>query len=187
MPSPKKYGPNSHWTNKEVAMLVAMSIGHTALEIGLAIGRSVQSVQSKASRAGIRLIDEGTSTTFGRFAEKQAQTILDGSMLLTEADYHSPYDLIWNGQRVNVKATTLQYVSTAGCWYWKFTTKQSWKNCDLFLFLGYQDDKNFPCRAWLVPSHLCQKRSIAMSRNYAKGKYAKYEIEVKGFEGIVDG
>lgn len=178
MPSPKKCGLESHWTKKEIATLNQMRKSHTSEEIAQALGRSVLSVQSKSYRTGLKLISNNTNTAFGRLSEIHGQKILTGSKLLTNKDYHSPYDLDWDGLRVNVKSSTLQYVNTARYWYWRFTIRKTWINCDLFLMLGYLSDKELPVRAWLIPSDLCQKSVVTIGQHYAKGMYVNYEIEV---------
>ena len=179
MPTLKRYGPNTHWTMGEIKILSTMSNGHTSMDIARALGRSVMSVQSKASRMSIQLNCEMTNTTFGRISERHARSILTGSVSMTKDDYHFPYDLKWEGKRVNVKASVLQYIRTAKYWYWRFTVKETWKNCDLFMFLAYMPEKLAPVRAWLVPSSLCHKRMVSMGEKYAKGMYLNYEIEVK--------
>jgi len=149
------------------------------MDIAKVLGRTAQAVQGKACRMRIQLNCETTNTTFGRISERHARSILTGAISMTEDKYHYPYDLEWEGRRVNVKATVLQYIGTARYWYWKFTVRETWKNCDLFLFLAYMPKKLSPVRAWLVPSSLCHKVSVIIGEKYTKGMYKNYEIEVK--------
>ncbi len=174
MPTPKCYGPHTEWTADELSTLKIFSNSLTSAEIAIMLGRSRGAVQQQAMRLGIQLLSDHTTTAFGRQAEQFALTLLNGGI---KQDYHAPYDIEWHSSKINVKATRLRYNKPARCWYWHFRIKDTWQNCDCFLFLGYLDD-DMPVRAWLVPNELCNKSSVGISQNGHKHMFNPYEIEV---------
>ncbi len=177
MPTPKRYGPHTEWTIAEISVLQNLSHVRTCREIANVLGRSKGAVQGQSHRKGISLLSDHTTTALGRKAEQFAANLLQGSKLLTEQDYHAPYDIEWQDKRVNVKAATLRYNKFARCWYWLFRIRDTWKNCDCFLFLGYLND-DMPARAWLVSSELCKGSGVGISQNGHKHMFNPYEIEV---------
>jgi len=179
MPSPKKYGPNSHWIPSELKLLKELSKTHTSAEIAAILGRSKGAVQGQAHRKGIVLNSRKTATYKGRIAEKHALFYLPGAKLLTKDNYHAPYDIEWQNKRVNVKGVSLSYNKHARCSYWTFRIRDAWENCDLFLFLGYVKGEEMPREAWIVPSSLCQRPSVSMSENSKKGRYAPFKLKIK--------
>jgi hypothetical protein len=120
------------------------------------------------------------TTIFGKKAEKHALLYLPGAELITVDYYHAPYDILWEGHRINVKATKLVYLKKPKAWYFKFTTSRGWDNCDMFLLLGYEKGQEYPAKAWLVPKEECPHTTTTLSKGCKKSRFAKYIIEREG-------
>jgi hypothetical protein len=174
MPTPKRSGPHTEWFSYEIDTLKRLSKTHSSEEIADALGRSMQAVQAQAYRLHISLNRENTTTFCGRKAENDALAILPESKLLTRENYHAPYDMDWNGKRINVKSTVLKYIKRSHCFYWHFTTRQSPKSCDFFLLLGYINWDDKPIKIWLVPSDFYPKKHISISQHGKKNMFQKF-------------
>lgn len=174
MPTPKKSGPHTEWFSYEIDILKQLSKTHSSAEIAEALGRSMQAVQAQAHRLHVSLDRENTTTFYGRKAEDDAVAILLGSKLLTRVKYHAPYDIDWNGKKINVKSATLRYNKQARCFYWCFSTRQSPCSCDYYLLLGYVDWNDGPVKVWLVPSGFYPKKHILISQNGVKNMFQKF-------------
>lgn len=166
------------WTHEEMATLKELSNTHTSTQIAALIGRTRGAVQAQANRKGIPLLSRDTATFFGRKAEQDALKILKGSKLITLRNYHAPYDLLWQGHRVNVKSAMTYYNRFAKHWYWTFRIKESWVNCDMFLLLGYLRESMVPKRAWLVPSAECRVGAVGISQVGTENRFSPFEIGV---------
>lgn len=178
--SGKWNGSGYSWSKEEDLTIKQLASTMLAREIGLTIGRNDTSVRSRAARIGISLTCETTMTSIGRMAEDMAMQILPGSKLLTRENYAHPYDMEWEGKRINVKGAKLGYQKYAKTYYWFFSTKgKCHLNCDYFLCLGYKDDYSELLRAWLIPSNLGTGTAIVISKNGKNHKYVNYEIGVK--------
>ena len=174
MATPKKSGPHTEWFPHEIDTLERLSKTHSSAEIAEALGRSMQAVQAQSYRLHMPLDRENTTTFYGRKAEDDALIILPGAKLLTRNYYHSPYDIEWDGKRINVKAAMLRYLRQANCYYWNFSTRQSPKACDYYLLLGYIDYNNNPVKKWLVPSNFYHGKHIVISQNGDKNMFQQF-------------
>lgn len=177
MGTAKDSGPKKRFTKEEEKKIKRMAKKYTASEIGKVLGHSSQSIQSKATRMGVHLQSPKTNTSFGKKAEQHALLYFPEAELITLNNYHAPYDILWEGKRINVKATKLVYLEAAGAWYFKFTTNKGWDTCDMFLFLGYETGIEYPTKAWLVPKEECSRTTTTLSKGCKKSKFAKYVIE----------
>lgn len=102
--------------------------------------------------------------------------ILPGSKLMTNKSRKYPYDILFEGMRVNVKATKL-YRKKKG-FYFNFTLHKHYESCDFFLLIGYKYARDREAmRAWFIPAELLQRYNATISPNH-RGKWKPYEIEI---------
>ena len=95
---------------------------------------------------------------------------------MTKDDYTHPYDINFDGARINVKASQL-YQKKHGK-YFEFLLKQTHEGCDYFLCVGYQKlkDKD-PIKVWLIPSSLLtDKYRLTIGPNH-RGQWKDFERE----------
>lgn len=176
MATPKRSGPGTHWTDDEIKVMKDLCQMCSALGVARELGRSKGAVTSQAKRLKISFAKDETNTYFGRVAEEYVAKMLPGSKLLTKDFYHSPYDIDWQGKRINVKAAVLRYYTGAGSYYWNFIIKQGPETCDYFLLLGYKDKHENPAMAWLLPSNVANGKNIMISHNPKKSMYQKFQF-----------
>ena len=107
----------------------------------------------------------GTSTALGRKGELDALKLLSASVDATKnrAD-ESPFDLLWQGQRIDVKASTIN--NSGKNLRWSFKTWKASK-CDFFLCLGYVQH-NERAYAWLVPSTIAPQSTVIPAKSVSK-------------------
>lgn len=183
--SDKWNGSGYSWSPDEDKILEQYAPSMLARDIGSMIGRNDVSVRARAAKIGISLTCETTMTSIGRMAEDRALQILPGSRLLTRENYKHPYDMEWEGKKINVKGASLGYQKHAKAFYWFFSTKgKCHLNCDYFLCLGFKDDYSKLLRAWLIPGYLGAGTAIVISKNGKNHKYVDYEIGVKLNENL---
>lgn len=135
------------WTPPEIARLRELAPTLTAPACAEAIGRSQKSVEAKALRLGVRFASPETNTARGRVGEAIALTLLPGARHLSAEDYHSPFDLDWNGQAIDVKVGRRRLVAETP--YYSFDLGPN-KSADAFLCLALDGSRLE--RAWLVPA-----------------------------------
>lgn len=108
------------------------------------------------------------SSRLGRLGEEVALRLLPGA----EDALHrgrEPYDLMWDGQRINVKTATPNKH-----WGWSFNTGTGRDDCDAFFLVALDDSENFVA-AWLVPVGDCAKGcrvGLSPGTKYAGFRYA---------------
>jgi hypothetical protein len=174
MPTPKRSGPHTEWFQHEIETMRHFCQTLSALEVANMLGRSVGAVTSQAKRLKVSFARDGTNTSFGRQAEEYVASVLPGSVLLTKDDYHAPYDIEWEGKRINVKASVLKFYKNANCYYWNFTKRQSADSCDYFLLLGFKNKNEKPVKAWLVPSNFYKSVHMRISHNSKNSMFEKF-------------
>jgi hypothetical protein len=177
MPTPKQSGPHTEWFDYEIEKMKSLCETHSTAEVAKILGRSLMAVQSKASRLKISFARDETNTLFGRQAEEYVVSVLPGSKLLTKENYHAPYDIEWEGKRINVKAAVLRFYRSANCHYWNFTTRQNSDSCDYFLLLGFKNKSEKPVKAWLVPSDFHKSVHVMISHNSKGSMFEKYAFK----------
>lgn len=111
----------------------------------------------------------GGNTAFGRKAELDALKLLDGSIDCNGNNpKESPFDILWNGLRIDVKASTIK--NSKGYMRWAFKTEKQYK-CDMFLCIGYNNDQEIEV-ILLIPSKIIPSSlSIPI---HLKSRWAKY-------------
>jgi hypothetical protein len=113
----------------------------------------------------------------GRKYELYGNWLLAGSEWVSKYKHKYPYDLLYEGMRVNVKAAKLEIKKRGK--YFNFKLHSTAENCDFFLLFGYvkRTDK-LPIRAWLIPAAMTEgKAYFWLSRSPKRWK--AYEIEIK--------
>jgi len=134
-----------------------------------------KSITSLLKRNGIQyqndLTKTGGSTAFGRQAELDAIKFLRNAVDATCNDpQKSPFDLLWEGLRLNVKASTTK--DSGYSLRWSFHTEKP-EQCDYFFCMGY--DKKLEVETiFLIPSDAVPI-SLSIPINL-KSKWAKYLI-----------
>lgn len=124
---------------------------------GLALGLDKSSITSLMKRNHIEYFTDltkvGGITAFGRKAELNALRLLPGSEDATCNDpKKSPFDILWNGKRINVKASTIKSGGKGHYTRWTFQTEKP-EQCDYFFCLGYKGEHHIAV-ALLIPSNV---------------------------------
>lgn len=167
------------WTKDEISELPDLARQHSIGEVARILNRTAFSVFHKAQLLGISFSNPNSATAIGRKAEEIGCTLLKGAFWVSKHNAHAPYDLEWDGKKINVKSSVIQYKEPGKYPRWSFKTIGTENFCDLFLLLGFINNKDpLPHRAWLVPASIVPYQHIRIGLNYKNGKYSKFEIEV---------
>jgi hypothetical protein len=114
----------------------------------------------------------------GRKAELDAIEILKNAIDVAGSGNCLPYDLLWNGKRINVKSCS-KPMEQKGYLYWHFDIRGKEK-CDYLLCIGYLNENI--AIALFIPSNAPElpNVSICLPVNGRKNKYSKYVIISQG-------
>jgi hypothetical protein len=118
-----------------------------------------------------------SNTWLGRKYELYGHWLLVGSEWVSKNKHNHPFDLLYEGMKVNVKAARLETKKRGK--YFNFKLHSTAENCDFFLLFGYvkRTDK-LPIKAWLIPASMTEgKAYFWLSRN--PKRWAAYEVEIK--------
>ena len=109
----------------------------------------------------------------GRYGERIALNLLNGSKDMNRITIHYPYDIEWNGLKIDVK-TSNRRNRPNGKFQYSFSTKN--KDCDYYYLIAL-DDENYPIKILFVPRNAIN--GVTVSFTYGtKSKWDKYELEV---------
>lgn len=158
------------WTDSEIERLRTLATTSTAAACAEAIGRSRQSVEAKAHRLGVQFTSPDTNTAHGRIGETIALTLLPGARHLSAEKYHSPFDLDWNGQAIDVKVGHRRLTGETP--YYAFDLGPN-KSADAFLCLALDGPRLE--RAWLVPAWAVANVT-GLSIGAGTSKYEAFEL-----------
>ncbi len=141
-------------------------------------GCSYRTVVDKLSRLeGFKFTHDNKSlnvaTGIGRYGEKLALQLLNNSKDMNEITIHYPYDIDWDGKKIDVKTSNRRFRPNGKIQY-SFSTKNN--NCDYFLLIAL-DDENFPIRFLLVPEKEVKGVTVAFTYG-VESKWDKYKMEV---------
>ncbi len=141
-------------------------------------GCSYRTVIDKLSRLeGVKFSHDNKSLSvevgIGRYGERIALYLLKGSKDMNNITTHYPYDIEWNGKKIDVKTSNRRNRPNGKIQY-SFSTKNN--DCDYYLLIAL-DDENFPIRFLLVPRNEVTGVSIAFTYG-TKSKWDKYVMEV---------
>lgn len=171
----RRYVHNHHW--RGVARSVTYDwaglpadlerLGSTAA-VADEVGVSQAEVWRKADEIGYSVTGfRSGGSRLGRLGEELALALLDGSEDMLHRGTE-PYDLLWNGQRVNVKTATPNKN-----WGWSFNTGSGRDGCDAFFLVALDHAEDFVA-AWLVPVEDCA-RGCRVGTN-SNTKYARFRF-----------
>jgi hypothetical protein len=141
-------------------------------------GCSVRTVTDKLSRIkGFKFSHDNKSLNvevgIGRYGERIALQLLPGSKDMNGITTHYPYDIEWNGQKIDVK-TSNRRKRDKGKIQYSFSTKNN--QCDSYLLIAL-DDENYPISFSLVPSEVVNGVSISFTHG-SESKWDIYKMEV---------
>lgn len=109
----------------------------------------------------------------GRYGERIALKILKGSKDISGMDTTAPYDIEWNGSKIDVKTSRLRKRKHRTDYY-SFSTRSD--VCDYYLLIAL-DERHYPIKIWLVPRSEVNNKGITIScKSFSAWK--KYELEV---------
>jgi hypothetical protein len=93
---------------------------------------------------------------------------------MTNINRNGPYDVNFDGARIDVKASRL-YSKKHGR-YFDFKLKECHPNCDYFCCIGYRYERDKdPLKVWLIPSALVlDHRRLTIGPNHA-GQWKEFE------------
>lgn len=113
-----------------------------------------------------------TEVGLGRFGERIALEVLEGSVDKTYSDIHYPHDIDWMDFKIDVKTSRIR--KNKGKEYHSFNVKN--KKCT-HLFLIALNKNNFPIKMFLIPENIVKGSSIYFTKESSK-KYNKFEVKV---------
>lgn len=102
----------------------------------------------------------------GRYWELKCLEALEGAEDFSGIDWSSPFDLVFNGYRVNVKTSNPVNQGKS----WSFNTRSK-EQTDYFLCIGLDENGELENLYW-IPSELAKKQTTI--RRGAETKYDKY-------------
>lgn len=180
---PRRYikGHQRRKIGRDDEILRAIKISGSATSATNEVGLSSSAIKSRIRRHQliykVDLTKTGGNSAFGRQAEIDAKMFLYGAEDVNKNNCkESPYDLLWNGLRVDVKGSTLKKTTKKGNTYlrWAFRTNKQEK-CDLFMCLGYGANKDVQF-VIIVPSSVCPTSlSIPVHLNTRWAKYMTWK------------
>lgn len=162
------------WSNVLVDYNELKSVSKIAKKYGC----SYRTVIDKLSRLeGFKFTHDNKSLSvevgIGRYGERIALQLLKDSKDMNEITTHYPYDIDWNGKRIDVKTSNRRFRPNGKIQY-SFSTKNN--DCDYYLLIAL-DDENFPIRFLLVPRE--EVNGVTVSFTYGtESKWNKFEMEV---------
>lgn len=109
----------------------------------------------------------------GRYGERIALRLLKGSKDMNQITTAYPYDIEWNGKRIDVKTSNRRKRKNGKIQY-SFSTKNP--DCDYYLLIAL-DDENYPVKILLVPRTAVKGVTVAFTYG-TKSKWDKYIMEV---------
>ncbi|GAA0415205.1 hypothetical protein GCM10008934_02660 [Virgibacillus salarius] len=109
----------------------------------------------------------------GRYGERIALGLFEGSKDMNEITTHYPYDIDWKGLKIDVKTSNRRFRPNGKIQY-SFTAKN--QNCSHYLLIAL-DDNNFPIEFLLVPKE--EIKGVTVSFTFgSESKWDKYKLEV---------
>lgn len=127
------------------------------------------------------LTKTGGASQLGRECELFVLSMLEGAEDVASTDPQAPYDILYQGKRINVKRSGLK--TTLARPFWGFrATRSDQRKCDYFACVAYKDGK--PLFMLMVPSSVVPKEGVTVVKS-RKSKYMQYlqwENEVEGDE-----
>lgn len=105
----------------------------------------------------------------GRIGELIALELLPGSVDQLRTGLE-PFDLLWNGQRVNVKT------ARPGVQGWQFNVATGRGKCDAYFLVALDGTDEYHA-SWLIPAADCAERSGIVIYPSMRGKWATYRYE----------
>lgn len=164
---------NHDWSNLENDLIELGSMSAVARKYGCP--RSL--IQYHVTRKKITPVIDLTKCdkeriAFGRKAELDALAILKGAIDVNKIDHTSPYDILWEGKKINVRAK--KHPNRRSINSWNFHARRKNEN-DMFLFMIYNDTElKF---AYLVPTNIISGNHYTININCPEAK--KYQIYPK--------
>jgi|SRR5690625_4000802 len=109
----------------------------------------------------------------GRYGERIALMLLKGSKDMNDITTHYPYDIEWNGKKIDVKTSNKRKRPNGKIQY-SFTARN--QDCTHYLLIPL-DDENNPIKIMLVPRKAVEGVTISFTYG-TETKWDKYKMEV---------
>lgn len=117
---------------------------------------------------------------FGRTMELHVLEALPAAFDISGPNWRAPFDVIWSGMRINVKASAPTYAgNNKERNTWSFNTRNK-KNTDAFLCIGVNESGVIES-IYLIPSNEAKKMTTI--RRLGKTKYEKYRTTIEELNG----
>lgn len=111
-----------------------------------------------------------TNAYRGFNAEKLVMSLISNGKHLTEQNMLSPYDIEWNGRKIDVKSSSIHI--TDNWLHWGFKLRGKKTEIDFYLCVGYSNEGQ---RFFLVPFEKAPKYNLSIPVD-GESKYYRYEI-----------
>lgn len=151
------------------------------IKVAEVVGCSLATVRERLYETGHKFTHDNKSLNvevgLGRYGERIALSLLNNSKDMNDIKIHYPYDVEWNGQKIDVK-TSKKHKRQRGKPVFSFSTKNT--HCDFYLLIALNDD-DFPIKFLYVP----RKAIVGVSVTFTDGiesKWDKFKMEVNDYE-----
>jgi hypothetical protein len=166
------FQPIRDWSNLNRDYERLGSVRAVAKEYGV----NHESVRYQMKKAGIErtfdLLKTGGQSALGRRAELFALSILPGAEDTARINPQYPFDVYWEGKRINVKSSSLQGSVQRPHWMFRVGAKDK-ENCDYFACVLYLNEA--PYKALLIPSNLVPSTGITVPKT-ENSRYIEFLI-----------
>lgn len=109
----------------------------------------------------------------GRYGERIALNLLKRSIDMNKITTHYPYDIEWQGKKIDVKTSNKRKRQNGKIQY-SFTARNN--DCSHFLLIAL-DDNNYPIKLLLVPNEEVTGVTVSFTVG-TESKWDKFEMEV---------
>lgn len=150
-------------------------------KISKSIKCSENTVRERLHKIGYRFThdnkDLGVEVGLGRYGERLALHLLKGSKDMNISNILSPFDLLWEGKKIDVKVSRPRQPDRGQRQY-SFSTKSG--ICDYYLLIAV-DDNDFPRRFFLVPKDKVKTTSVCFTYDF-NTRWDEFKMEVNESE-----
>lgn len=153
----------------------------SVIKVAKLIGCSDTTIKERLREIGYQFSHDNKGLALevgvGRYGERISLEILKDSKDMAGQKVNFPYDISWNGLKIDVKTSRLRKRKNRKNHY-SFSTKN--QSCDYYLLIAL-DKSDLPIKIWLVPRNIIKTYGICIPCDFS-GKWAKYEMETDEIE-----
>jgi hypothetical protein len=168
-----------HWPSRAHVQELLDELG-TVTAVAERLGRSRSNMLAIVHEYGIehrprggRMVD--CPNRIGWAGEEHAALLLDAEIVRGADPRAQPFDLLWRGQRVDVKTARPSANTGSKIRGWTFNVTKGRGRCDVF-FLIACGDEGIPIRYFLIPEQQVDVGMIRIQETLS-GRWARYQVQ----------